>query len=209
MSNRSATHMDQASSIVGHGHTPKMPYGGNQGQFTPQHMNKTPLQQCLDSSNHGLIDSEKKPGGPPTTLLANSTTAIAPNLPLQGTPKQIGGLKNALVINESPIPAPSDCSWVTVFGFPPSSSSLILSQFSRVRKTLRFFTIELLYCESLLVRPYNCSSPRGQQLASFKIRVPNASPKGPKQIYSGNSRRDDHDRSCPLHGSRSHVLGGE
>lgn len=118
----------------------------NQATSTPSNPARNPNGFLTPTTPAGHMRTpSEKPGGPPITGLYSNTPKK--NHLAFGTPNKFGTPVNTTpqlsfgsssVVNNSELLAPADsgsCSggttWITVFGFPPSAASYVLSQFSQ------------------------------------------------------------------------------
>ncbi|KAL7742995.1 hypothetical protein ACLKA6_011360 [Drosophila palustris] len=93
---------------------------------TPQRTHLGMLQAShLNSSNYSLNQSSH----PPTTQLNDSYVANAPNASMRALCSPLGANMSPLTITHTPQARASDF-WVTIFGFSPGASSMILQHFT-------------------------------------------------------------------------------
>lgn len=128
----SPTKLNRSLSTASSANTPttNKPVNGFLTPTTPASQLRTPSEKAGGPPIKGLF-SEKKFGTP----LTGTGTPRHLNTPCNTTPQLSFGATPSL--NFDHVTDSTDSTWVTIFGFPPSAASYILSQFSQCGTVLQ------------------------------------------------------------------------
>lgn len=124
------------------GATPQPHTPSNQGFLTPTTSNiRTPAEKAGGPPTSGLFSTPKAVSANKSAAMMATPRAAMGGTPVPSTPQLSFGSTSMMhntsvreeIFNSSNMSQAchTDNTWITVFGFPPSASSFILSQFSQ------------------------------------------------------------------------------